>query len=150
MYTVGKVPGMTDFLSASTRSRVMSAIRSKWSRIDREAHGDLKSAKIRHKMYPKLPGSPDILIYPDTVVFLDGCFWHSCPRCGRPPKSKLRYWGPKLAGNLSRDRRVSRFLRKQGWRVIRLWEHQIEADAAIVRLALRRRNSRRRRKGKRA
>ncbi len=119
---------MVDFLEPDVRSRVMAAIRSKWSAIDRKAHGMLKSAKIKHRMYPNLPGSPDILVYPKLVVFMDGCFWHSCPRCGRPPKSRLKYWTPKLARNRDRDKRVSKLLRKQGWAVLRVWEHEVKSN----------------------
>lgn len=105
----------------------MSRITKKWSRIDLGIHNVLKSAKIRHSMYPKLLGSPDVLIYPDILVFLDGCFWHCCPRCFRPPKSRVAYWRPKLAGNKRRDVRVSRALKRRGWRLIRLWEHEVTA-----------------------
>ena len=123
---------MADRIDAATRSMVMSRITKKWSQIDRKTHNLLKSAKIRHSMYPKLLGSPDVLIYPNVLVFLDGCFWHCCPKCFRPPKSRLRYWGPKLAGNKRRDGRISRALRKQGWKVIRVWEHEIRTRPRAV------------------
>src|SRR6266852_1788329 len=115
----------------------MSRITKKWSKIDRMTHNVLKSAKVRHSMYPNLLGSPDVLIYPDILVFLDGCFWHCCPRCFRPPKSRLHYWRPKLSGNKARDVMISRSLRNQGWTVIRIWEHEIRArpNAILHRLA---------------
>jgi DNA mismatch endonuclease (patch repair protein) len=106
----------------------MASIHSKWSRIDRKAHGMLKSAKVKHRMYPDLPGSPDVLVYPNVLVFMDGCFWHSCPRCGRPAKSRLRYWMPKMERNRDRDKRVSKSLRKQGWVVLRVWEHEVTSN----------------------
>lgn len=118
---------MSDNVDAATRSRIMSRITKKWSQIDRKTHNFLKSSKVRHAMYPKLAGSPDILIHPNIIVFLDGCFWHCCPKCFRPPKSRIRYWHPKLAGNKRRDVKISRELRKQGWKVIRIWEHEIRA-----------------------
>lgn len=123
---------MPDRVDAKTRSRIMSRIQKKWSQIDRKTHGVLKSAKILHSMYPKLPGSPDVLIHPDILVFLDGCFWHCCPRCFRPPKSRVAYWRPKLAGNRLRDIRLSRALTKRGWRVVRIWEHEIKAKPSVV------------------
>lgn len=123
---------MTDFLDTDTRSRVMASIRSKWSRIDRKVHGMLKSAKVKHSMYPNLFGSPDVLVRPNLVVFVDGCFWHSCPRCGRPPKSRLEYWAPKMARNRRRDKCVSRLLRKQGWKVLRIWEHEVKSNPRKV------------------
>ncbi|MFI5057034.1 MAG: very short patch repair endonuclease [Candidatus Acidiferrales bacterium] len=118
---------MPDRIDAATRSKIMSRIRKKWSQIDRKIHNILKSAKIRHSMYPKLAGSPDVLVYPDILVFLDGCFWHCCPKCFRLPKSRLNYWRPKLVGNKQRDVKISRLLRKQGWKVVRIWEHEIRS-----------------------
>src|SRR6266852_213615 len=105
----------------------MSRITKKWSKIDRMTHNVLKSAKVRHSMYPSLLGSPDVLVYPNILVFLDGCFWHCCPKCFRLPKSRLKYWRPKLMGNKRRDVKTSRLLRKQGWEVVRIWEHEIRA-----------------------
>jgi len=123
---------MVDRVSASIRSKTMSRIRKKWSKIDRKTHGVLKSARVPHQMYPKLAGSPDILIYPDVLVFLDGCFWHCCPKCFRPPKSRLAYWRPKLVGNKRRDVKISRLLRKQGWKIFRIWEHEVRAEPKAI------------------
>ena len=122
-----RLHSMSDRFDAATRSRIMSRITKKWSQIDRKIRNILKSAKVHHAMYPELAGSPDVLVYPDILVFLDGCFWHCCPKCFRLPKSRLKYWRPKLFGNKSRDVKVSRLLRKQGWRVVRIWEHEIRA-----------------------
>lgn len=57
------------------------------------------------------------------AVFVDGCFWHGCPDHGNTPKFNTAYWGPKLARNRERDRRVSKELEADGWSVIRVWEH---------------------------
>lgn len=123
---------MTDRVDAETRSRVMSRIRKKWSQIDRLAHNVLKAAKVRHSMYPKLAGSPDVLVHPDLLIFLDGCFWHCCPRCFRPPSSRRSYWLPKLAGNRRRDAKLSRLLKRNGWKVVRIWEHEIRARPHVI------------------
>ena len=56
------------------------------------------------------------------AVFVDGCFWHGCPRHATKPKSNRAFWQRKLAGNVARDVRVTRTLRRAGWRVIRIWE----------------------------
>jgi len=58
------------------------------------------------------------------AVFVDGCFWHSCPEHGNTPKANTGYWVPKLARNKQRDKRVSSELRADGWSVIRIWEHE--------------------------
>ncbi len=58
------------------------------------------------------------------AVFVDGCFWHSCPLHGSRPKTNTAYWEPKLQGNRERDDLYSRLLVEAGWRVIRIWEHE--------------------------
>ena len=60
-----------------------------------------------------------------VVVFVDGCFWHSCPRHRTMPVGNHKYWAAKLEGNRRRDRRVTRALAKQGWKVVRIWEHDV-------------------------
>lgn len=73
-----------------------------------------------------LHGKPDFVFRKErVVVFVDGCFWHGCPRHGRKPGSNESYWEPKLARNKLRDAQVTHQLRKMGWRVLRLWEHQL-------------------------
>jgi DNA mismatch endonuclease (patch repair protein) len=83
-----------------------------------------------------LPGKPDFVFRRERVaVFVDGCFWHGCPRHGRTPSSRLAYWLPKLTRNKARDRAVTRALRAAGWRVVRVWECALTAkrQAATVR-----------------
>jgi DNA mismatch endonuclease (patch repair protein) len=58
-------------------------------------------------------------------MFVDGCFWHSCPQHATKPKNNAVFWRKKLAANKSRDLLVSRTLRKAGWRVLRIWEHEL-------------------------
>lgn len=82
--------------------------------------------------YRKLPGSPDIA-FPGRrkAIFVHGCFWHShgC-RIGRPPKSRLDYWLPKLARNAERDRAKIEAIEAQGWRALVIWQCQlVETDA---------------------
>lgn len=81
-----------------------------------------------------LPGRPDF-VFPKArlVIFVDGCFWHGCPLHGRKPDSNQDYWLPKLARNISRDRRISRQLRKAGWRVLRLWQHSLKKEDVLLR-----------------
>ncbi len=59
------------------------------------------------------------------AVFVDGCFWHACPRHYRMPAGNRAFWRAKLARNQARDRLVTRTLRKAGWRVLRIWEHDL-------------------------
>ena len=90
------------------------------------------------KDYPIRIGKRRV-IYPDIVftkkliaVFVDGCFWHSCPIHGTTPKTNQDYWIPKLRQNTDRDRDVSERLRYAGWTVIRIWEHESPEDAATT------------------
>jgi DNA mismatch endonuclease (patch repair protein) len=61
------------------------------------------------------------------VVFVDGCFWHGCPRHGTRPKGNAAFWRAKFRRNRERDRRDGRNLRRSGWKVVRLWEHELRA-----------------------
>ncbi|WP_425412879.1 very short patch repair endonuclease [Micromonospora humi] len=73
---------------------------------------------------------PD-LVYPKRklVVFVDGCFWHRCPEHGRAPSDPTGYWAVKLQRNVDRDIAVTASLEEDGWRVLRLWEHENIDDA---------------------
>ena len=66
------------------------------------------------------------------AVFVDGCFWHGCPRCYRLPEDNRPYWKKKLVNNRRRDRRNSRELQGRGWKVLRIWEHRLESERAIA------------------
>lgn len=60
-----------------------------------------------------------------TAVFVDGCFWHGCPKHATWPKTRAAFWKAKIEGNRARDRRVDRALRRRGWQVLRIWEHEL-------------------------
>ena len=97
---------------------------------------------MRYRIKNKLPGRPDIVIASRKVaVFVDGCFWHMCPRHFSMPKVNRSFWREKLKRNVARDREVSASLKKLGWKVIRIWEHEIvdhlDRCVARVRKALR-------------
>ena len=68
-------------------------------------------------------GKPNFVFRAATLaVFVDGCFWHGCPRHATKPATRAAWWEAKLARNAQRDRDVTRTLRKAGWRVLRVWE----------------------------
>lgn len=74
----------------------------------------------------QLPGRPDFTFPKKKLaVFLDGCFWHGCPTCYRRPHSNKKYWDKKVARNKARDVKAETELTRQGWRAIRLWEHEV-------------------------
>lgn len=107
----------------------MSRIRSKGN-ADTELRliSVFKIAAIRgwRRNFP-LPGKPDF-VFPSrrVVLFVDGCFWHGCKKHGRRPTSNTHYWEPKLARNRQRDREVTQLLRTRGWKVLRIWEHDLQ------------------------
>jgi DNA mismatch endonuclease (patch repair protein) len=94
------------------------------------AHG--VSGWRRHQ---DIEGSPDF-VFPKArvMVFVDGCFWHGCPKHCRLPVSHSQYWREKIGRNKARDARANRRLRRDGWRVFRVWEHEIQADHLPQRL----------------
>jgi len=83
-------------------------------------------------------GNPDFL-FPERklAVFVDGCFWHGCPKCGHLPKTNAKFWEEKILRNKKRDRANSRKLRAGGFAVLRLWEHELKdkIDDCIDRLS---------------
>lgn len=118
---------MPDKITKKQRSYIMSRIMSKWTKQERLAHSWLKGCKIRHKMHPRLNGSPDILLADSkTVIFIDGCFWHGCKSCFKKPKSNVAYWEKKISGNKARDKKISGQMRSRGYKVVRIWEHEIK------------------------
>ena len=82
--------------------------------------------KIRASLRRLLRVRPDF-VFPKLklAVFVDGCFWHDCPKHATKPKNNAAFWRKKFAANKSRDRLVTRTLRATGWRVLRLWEHSL-------------------------
>lgn len=83
---------------------------------------------LNHR-FRKLNFKPDlVMVSRKTCIFVDGCFWHKCPKCHKPPKSNKKYWIPKIDRNVERDRQQNRYLGKEGWSVVRIWEHEINKD----------------------
>jgi DNA mismatch endonuclease, patch repair protein len=80
-----------------------------------------------------LPGHPDIVFTAARIaVFVDGCFWHSCPEHGILPKNNRDWWRGKLARNVERDREKDDQLEQMGWTVVHVWEHEQPSAAADV------------------
>ena len=118
---------MSDVLSPEQRSYNMSQIKSKWTKQEKIVHNYLKGMKVRHQMHPNIYGKPDILIKEThTVVFLDGCFWHKCPKCFVEPSSNRDFWLKKIENNVKRDKNINRKLMKTDFKVVRIWEHDIK------------------------
>lgn len=118
-----------DVFTKEKRSEVMSKIRGKGNKATELAMAKLFRANgitgwRRH--YP-ITGKPDFAFPKEKlVVFVDGCFWHGCPKHATQPKGNRRFWAEKLEANKARDRKVNRELRAKGWRVLRVWEHDLK------------------------
>ncbi|MBI3735176.1 very short patch repair endonuclease [Candidatus Sumerlaeota bacterium] len=119
---------MSDVFSKSKRSQVMSSIRSSGNRETELALIRLfRSHRITGwRRRQPLFGKPDFVFRKLRVaLFVDGCFWHSCPLHATKPKTNAAFWRRKLAANSARDRLVNRSLRARGWRILRVWEHEL-------------------------
>lgn len=126
---------MADKFTTKQRSEIMSAVRS---RGNRSTEAVFVSLLRKHKItgwrrhYP-VKGTPDFVFPKEKIaIFIDGCFWHKCPRCYRRPKSNRKYWDQKVEDNWRRDTNTRRKLRNGGWCVIRIWEHELKNDSQDV------------------
>jgi DNA mismatch endonuclease, patch repair protein len=81
----------------------------------------------------RLMGKPDF-IFPGVrlALFVDGCFWHGCRLHGTIPESNRSFWEKKIRENMTRDRFVRRGLEKLGWRVIRIWQHELRQPDKVA------------------
>jgi DNA mismatch endonuclease (patch repair protein) len=119
---------MADVLTKAKRSALMARVRSAGnaSTEQRLAHLLREHGITGWRRGAPLPGKPDFIFHTARLaIFVDGCFWHGCPRHRRTPKTHVVFWTTKLARNAQRDREVRRALRERGWRVLRIWEHEL-------------------------
>ena len=125
---------MPDTLSAERRSHLMSRVRGRGNKLTELR---LLSLLRQHRLagwrrHLPLPGKPDFAFTKQKVaVFVDGCFWHGCPKCYTRPKTNRKFWDKKREDNMARDRRVNRQLRRQGWKVIRIWQHSLQKSPSV-------------------
>ena len=125
---------MADRVSAETRSRIMSRIRSKDTKPELAVRRILWRSGLRYRIHDRtVPGTPDISNKRRRfVVFVDGCFWHGCPECYREPKTNPAFWREKIRRNVRRREKVKTDLERQGFRVAEIWEHDItDPEAAF-------------------
>jgi DNA mismatch endonuclease (patch repair protein) len=118
----------------------MRGIGTKRTGVERRVRKVMKTEKIGFKGNVRsLPGTPDLVISGlKLAIFVNGCFWHGCPRCYTAPKHNRAWWNQKISNNRRRDRRVTRQLRDQGFSVIHLWEHDSNNRMRVrVRTAIR-------------
>ena len=125
---------MTDVLTKAQRKYNMSMIKSKNTKPEIKLRKYLWSNGLRgYRIHPKLKGKPDIVYTKHKlVIFIDGCFWHKCPKCFKLPKSNVAFWQNKINENVIRDKKTKIVLKKEGWIVLRFWEHEVEKDVEKV------------------
>lgn len=119
---------VTDVFTKTKRSEVMSRIRGRGNRDTELALVSLfrRNCITGWRRHPDLFGTPDFVFRKQGLaIFVDGCFWHGCPKHSSLPANNRAFWKQKLFSNKARDRLVSRTLRKRGWRVLRIWEHDL-------------------------
>jgi DNA mismatch endonuclease (patch repair protein) len=112
----------------------MAAVKSKGGKTTEALMGRLlreNGLRGYRKNWPVL-GKPDFA-WPGrrVAVFVDGCFWHGCRRCKRPPKTNVEFWLGKFADNKKRDARATRTLRRLGWKVIRVRECAVQKEKTM-------------------
>ncbi len=120
---------MTDTLSHSQRSYCMSKVKSKDTDIERYVRSELHKKGYRFRKHAKdLPGKPDIIFSKDKLaIFIDGDFWHGY-RFPAWEHTVSDFWKKKISKNRERDQKNFKKLRKMGWKVIRIWQHEIKKD----------------------
>jgi DNA mismatch endonuclease (patch repair protein) len=124
-----------DRLSAERRSWNMSRIRGQNTVPERRVRSLLHRLGFRFTLRnQKLPGRPDIVLKSrKTAIFVHGCFWHRHKACKNSvlPKTRAEFWLAKLNGNVARDRETSAALKRQGWRVVTVWECEVEDEVQL-------------------
>jgi DNA mismatch endonuclease (patch repair protein) len=119
---------MADVFSPTKRSEIMSRVRGRGNMATELA---LVSLLRRHRItgwrrHVRLFGNPDFVFAKSRVaIFVDGCFWHGCPKHATYPTTNREFWIAKLSRNKSRDRRALRVLKGRGWCVLRIWQHEL-------------------------
>jgi DNA mismatch endonuclease, patch repair protein len=121
---------MPDKFPPEVRSRIMAAIKSKNTKLELVVFRELARRKVYFQRHHKRTlGSPDVCLPKSRrAVFIDGDFWHGYRYKRQKSKLKSKYWIAKIEGNIARDKRNFRKLRRSGWKVMRVWEHQLNRD----------------------
>jgi DNA mismatch endonuclease (patch repair protein) len=121
---------MADIFSKKKRSDIMSKVRSKETGIEIKLRKELWKAGYRYrKNVSGYFGKPDILLKKyKAVIFIDSCFWHGCKKHGSTPQTRKKFWKEKIERNKERDKEVSKHYKKIGWKIVRIWEHDINKN----------------------
>ena len=111
----------------------MQATHQRDTRGELALRSALRALGLRYRVDATLPGTRRradvVFLRPKVAVFVDGCFWHGCPTHGTWPKANAAWWREKLEGNQRRDRDTDERLARDGWILLRFWEHD---DASVA------------------
>jgi DNA mismatch endonuclease (patch repair protein) len=127
---------VADVFTQKKRSEIMSRVRNR-----RNVATELRLVRLLREFRIRgwrrnatVFGRPDFIFRAARLaVFVDGCFWHGCPLHGSIPVTNREFWTSKLVRNKKRDRRVGRELAKLGWRVLRIWQHELQEPSKVAR-----------------
>ncbi len=122
---------MSDIFSEKERSQIMSKIKSKNTALELNFKKLIRGLKFEYQ--PKVFGKPDFASKKLKIaIFIDSCFWHKCPKHFRKPTANNIYWTQKINRNVERSKEVNNNLKKQGWKVLRFWEHDLRNNTKKV------------------
>ena len=129
---------MADRFPPKVRSKIMASIRGKDTGPEIAVRRILWGHGFRYRIHDRtVLGTPDISNKRrGFAVFVDGCFWHGCPKCYKEPETNRGFWRDKISKNRERRKKVREGLEKQGVRVIEIWEHDT-ADSEFIMKAIR-------------
>jgi len=116
---------MADTLTKEERSKLMSKIKNENTLPELTLRQLLSKMRYRYKTYYGIEKIDIAFPAEKVVIFVDGCFWHSCPKHFHIPKSNRLYWLPKLKKNIERSKKKDQRLKKEGWKVVHIWEHEV-------------------------
>lgn len=119
---------MTDKFSSEKRSRIMAAIGSKNTTPEVHLRKALFKRGLRYRIHYGQEKIDIAFPKPRIAIFVDGCFWHSCPIHLRIPKTHRKYWLLKLANNRKRANEKDSRLVEEGWKIVHIWEHSVWRD----------------------
>lgn len=123
---------MADIFDKKTRSHIMRKIKGKNTKPEMVVRKFLFSKGIRYRLHEKkLPGTPDIVLKKyNTVIFVNGCFWHGHSNCkyASIPKSRTTWWKKKIERNVFNDEKYNLELIEKGWNIITVWECELKKD----------------------
>ena len=122
---------MADIFSKKKRSMIMASVKSSNTKPELKVKKAIRGLGFSYQ--PEMKGNPDFISRKRKVaIFVNGCFWHKCKTCYRPPSANKHYWESKIETNKIRDGKNARYLRGKGYRVITIWEHQLKKGGKLA------------------